>query len=123
MDSIRSKEKELYTSSKAETEKGLDGTKLAIKVLKEYYDVGSKAHEAATGAASGIIGILEVIESDFSKGLAELIATEESAEMAYKAETYMNEIEKTSKEQDVKYKSEESTGLDKAVSEATSDRA
>jgi chromosome segregation ATPase len=122
MDSIRSKEKELYTSSKAETEKGLDGTKLAIKVLKEYYDVGTKAHEAATGAASGIIGILEVIESDFSKGLAELIATEDSAEAAYKAESYMNEVEKTSKEQDVKYKSEESTSLDKAVSEATSDK-
>jgi chromosome segregation ATPase len=123
MDSIRSKEHDLYVSSKAETEKGLDGTKLAIKVLKEYYDVPHEAHEAATGAASGIIGILEVIESDFSKGLAELIATEESAEAAYKAESYMNEVEKTSKEQDVKYKSEESTGLDKAVTEATADRS
>jgi chromosome segregation ATPase len=122
MDSIRSKEHELYVSSKAETEKGLDGTKLAIKVLKEYYGVSHDAHEAATGAASGIIGILEVIESDFSKGLAELIGTEDSSEAAYKAETYMNEVEKTSKEQDVKYKSEESTSLDKAVAEATSDK-
>merc|ERR1719434_431854 len=35
----------------------------------------------------------------------------------------MNEVEKTSKEQDVKYKSEESTSLDKAVADATADRS
>merc|ERR1740138_294216 len=123
MDSMRSKEHELYVSSKAETEKGLEGMKLAIKTLKEYYGLADKAHDAAEGAASGIIGMLEVIESDFSKGLAELIAMEDSSEAAYKAETYMNEIEKTMKDQDVKYKSAESHSLDKAVSEATSDRA
>merc|ERR1719394_570335 len=35
----------------------------------------------------------------------------------------MNEVDKTSKEQDVKYKSEESTSLDKAGAEATSDKS
>merc|ERR1712032_1283558 len=35
----------------------------------------------------------------------------------------MGEIEKATKEQDVKYKTEEATGLDKAIAEATSDRA
>jgi chromosome segregation ATPase len=123
MDTMRAKEHELYESSKAETEKGLEGMKLAIKTLKEYYGLADKAHDAAMGAASGIIGLLEVIESDFSKALAELVATEESSVAAYKAETYMNEVEKTSKEQDVKYKTQEYHGLDKAVSEATSDRA
>merc|ERR1712087_621877 len=34
-----------------------------------------------------------------------------------------NEIEKTTKEQDVKYKNKESTDLDQAVSEASSDRS
>merc|ERR1740138_1852287 len=65
MDKIRGEEKALYDSSKAATEKGLEGMKLAIKTLKDYYG------ENVSGAASGIIGTLEVIESDFSKGLAE----------------------------------------------------
>merc|ERR1719327_1164227 len=58
--------------------------------------------------------MLEVIESDLSKGLAEMISTEEAAAAEYV---------KVTKEQDVKYKTKEATGLDKAVAELTSDRA
>jgi len=65
---------------------------------------------------------LEVVESDFSKELAEIVATEENAVATYKAETNENEIEKATKEQDVKYKSKEATDLDKEVAEASSDR-
>merc|ERR1719498_1999130 len=42
--------------------------------LREYYAKEDKAHKAAEGAGGGIIGMLEVIESDFSKGLAEMIS-------------------------------------------------
>merc|ERR1712183_509026 len=45
-----------------------------------------------------------------------------SAANTYAQETKDNQIEKTGKEQDVKYKSKESTDLDKAVSEASADR-
>merc|ERR1712062_256616 len=62
-------------------------------------------------------------ESDFSKGLIEMTSTEEAAQAAYDTETKENEIEKVTKEQDIKYKTEESTGLDKATAEATSDRS
>ena len=41
------------------------------------------AHDSADGAGSGIIGMLEVIESDFSKGLAEMISVEETAQAEY----------------------------------------
>merc|ERR1719327_2047457 len=58
--------------------------------------------------------MLEVIESDLSKGLAEMISTEEAAAAEYV---------KVTKEQDVKYKTKEATGLDKSVAELTSDRA
>merc|ERR1719386_511016 len=67
--------------------------------------------------------MLEVIESDFSKGLAELIATEEAAAAEYDKLTKENEIAKTTKEQDVKYKTKEAKGLDQAVAEANSDKA
>lgn len=104
-------------------EAGLEGVKLGLKILREYYAKGDKAHEAATGASTSIVGLLEVVESDFSKGLAEMISTEETAAALYVKETKEYEIEKTTNEADVKYKTEEMTGLDKNVAELTSDRS
>jgi len=123
MDKIRGEENAAYKNNKAEMEEGLEGIKLALKVLREYYAKDDTAHQAATGAGGGIIGMLEVIESDFSKGLAELIAEEEAAAAEYDKLTKENEIAKTTKEQDVKYKTKEAKSLDEAVAEATSDRA
>merc|ERR1719498_1632619 len=102
-------------------EEGLEGVKLALKVLRDYY-AKEDGHEAAEGAGGGIIGMLEVVESDFSKGLAEMIATEEAAAAEYEKVSKENAILKTTKEQDVKYKSQEAKSLDAAVAELTSDR-
>jgi len=123
MDKIRKEENDAYVSNKAEMEEGLEGVKLALKVLREYYAKTGGGHEAAVGAGGGIIGMLEVIESDFSKGLAELIASEEAAAAEYDKMTKENEITKTTKEQDVKYKTKEAKQLDEAVAEASSDKA
>merc|ERR1719277_889427 len=71
MNNIRSEEHALFTTTKADTEKGLEGVKLALKVLREYYAKEDKAHAAAEGAGEGIIGLLDVCEADFSKALAE----------------------------------------------------
>merc|ERR1740121_1003512 len=122
MDKIRGEEHALYLTNKAEMEKGLEGVKLALKILTEYY-TGDPDHVAAEGAGGGIIGLLEVIESDFSKGLAETIATEESSQSAYEVQTKANEIDKANKDQDVKYKKQEAVDLDKAVAADSSDRA
>jgi len=123
MDSLRAKENALYTRSKADMEQGLEAVKVALKILREYYAKEDKAHEAAEGTGESIIGLLEVVESDFSKTLAEIVATESSAANTYAQETKDNQIEKTGKEQDVKYKSKESSDLDKAVSESSADRS
>jgi len=122
MDKMRYQEHEDFLKNKADMQQGLEGVKLALKVLREYYGK-DKAHKAEEGAGVSVIGLLEVVESDFSKGFAEMTATEESALSAYDTETKENEIEKASKDQDVAYKTKESTGLDKAVAEATSDRS
>merc|ERR1712032_1815119 len=122
MDKIRLEEKEEYTKAKAAMEAGIKGVQLALKVLRDYY-AKDKAHAADEGGGAGIIGLLEVVESDFSKGLIEMISTEEAAQAAYDTETRENEIEKVTKEQDIKYKTEEATGLDQATAEATSDRS
>merc|ERR1719253_1062844 len=123
LDKVRAEEKEAFEVNSAEMKKGVKGVKLALKVLREYYAKDDKAHSSADGAGSGIIGLLEVCESDFSKGLAEMIATEESAVNDYEKETKENEITKATKEQDVKYKTKEAKGLDKETAEATSDRS
>merc|ERR1740121_2911690 len=111
-----------FKQNKAEVEEGLEGVKLALKILTEYYATEDKDHVAAEGAGGGIIGLLEVIESDFSQALAEFLSVEETAAATYDKQTKENEIEKTTKEQDVKYKLKESGDLDKAVGEASSDR-
>jgi hypothetical protein len=122
MDKMRAEEKSAFDQNKAEMEKGLEGVKAALKVLRDYY-AQEKSHDAAEGAGASIIGLLEVCESDFSKGLAEMVATEESAQNTYDQETKDNELEKTMKDQDVKYKGKESSSLDKAVGDSSSDRS
>merc|ERR1719172_430132 len=122
MDALRQKEKEIYEKNRPEMEEGVEGVKLALKILREYYAKEDKAHAAAEGAGGTIIGLLEVCESDFTKLLSEIIATEESAAAAYEEQTKENEITRTTKEQDVKYKTKEFTGLDKALAEMTSDK-
>jgi hypothetical protein len=122
MTKMREEEKAIYAKSKADTEAGLEGVKAALKILREYYAQGSKSHATADGAATGIVGLLEVVESDFSKGLAEMTAAEDTAASNYDQQTKANTIDKATKEKDVEYKTKEATGLDKAVSEASSDR-
>jgi len=122
MDKLRQEEKTAYTANRAEMEKGVEGIKLALKVLREYYAKEDKGHASADGAGGGIIGMLEVVESDFSKGLAEMISEEENAQASYEQTTKENDIAKVTKEQDVKYKTKEAKSLDKATAEANSDR-
>lgn len=122
MDQVRGAEHSEFVANKEEMEKGLEGVKLALKVLNEYYSKQDKAHSSSDGASSGVIGLLEVCESDFSKGLSEMISTEETSQSEYDSESKQNEISKAMKEQDVKYKTAESTGLDKSVAEMSSDK-
>merc|ERR550514_137017 len=51
MDKIRQEENAAYKVNKAEMEEGLEGVKLALKVLREYYAKG----DGAQGAGGGII--------------------------------------------------------------------
>merc|ERR1719456_1552010 len=92
---------------------GIEGVKKALGVLKEDYAKGDKSHSSADGAGSGIIGLLEVAESDFTKGLTEMTAQEETAAADYEAYCKEDEVATVKKQQDVKYKGKEAAGLDK----------
>jgi chromosome segregation ATPase len=118
MDTIRSDEKALFDKQSAEMAAGVSAVQQALSVLKDYYATSDKDK----GAGEGIISMLEVVESDFTKGLAEMKVTESAAVMEYEKTTYMNKVAKASKEKDVEYKVKEATALDKSVAEATSDK-
>jgi hypothetical protein len=122
MDSIRADEKAAYDKNSAEMEQGVKGVQMALKVLRDYYAKDS-AHGSSGGAGGSIIGLLEVSEADFSKGLAEMNAAESTAASEYKTTTQENKITKATKDQSVKYKTKEFKGLDKATAESTADRA
>jgi len=122
MDRIRAEEKGAFDVNSAEMEKGVKGVQMALKVLNDYYSKDA-AHGSAGGAGSGIIGMLEVCEADFTKGLAEMVSVERSAVAAHDQLSKENAIEKATKDQDVKYKTKEAKSLDKSTSEANSDRS
>merc|ERR1719281_1240353 len=104
-----------YVKAKADLELGLGGVRKALNVLREYYAAGSASfvqqpavpelHSAATGAGQSIIGILEVVESDFANNLAKEETEEADAASVYEKTTQENKVTKTLKDQDVKYKS------------------
>merc|ERR1711920_886293 len=123
MDKLRQDEKAAFIANKAELEKGLAGLKLALKILNEYYGSADKAHEAATGAGSSIISLLEVCEAGFSKNLAQITSDEDLAASQHEQASKDDEIERQAKEQDVVYKSKESNDLDKTSGELSADRS
>jgi len=122
MDKIRLDEKAVYEAAKPELERAIAGIQKALKVLNDYYSKDA-SHGSAGGSSTGIIGLLEVCESDFSKELAEITDAEDKAIYFYEQETKENEVTKVTKEQDVKFKTRAAAGLDKSVAEYTSDRS
>merc|ERR1719445_2846933 len=79
-------------------------------------------HTKAGDAGSGIIGILEVCESDFAKNLASETSEEDDSEASYQKKTQENKVTKTLKDQDVKYSTQEFQTLDKEIAELSADR-
>jgi len=63
-----------------------------------------------------------VCESDFSDNLAKAETEESDAVSEYETVTQQNKVTKTTLDQDVKYKTQEFKGLDKGITELTSDK-
>jgi len=141
LDKIRAEEHADYETAKADLELGLNGVRKALGVLREYYGAGAallqdsskfdafmqqpampEKHTKAGGAGSSIIGILEVCESDFAKNLAKEESEESDSQADYDKVTQENKVTKTTKDQDVKYKTQELKGLDTTLAELSSDK-
>merc|ERR1719421_177228 len=125
-DEIRASEKAAWAEAKSDFEQGLEGVQMALQVLRDYYaqkedatellqgggddngDLGAAMSLAqntkSSGAAGGIIGMLEVAESDFSKMLAEGSAAEDQAQKEYDTVTEDNRVTTAAKETEAKYR-------------------
>jgi len=112
---IRRKESAIFKKTAPELDQGLEGVKLALKTLRDYYG------EQGTGAATGIIGMLEVVDSDFTKNLAEIRVAESTAAEDFEKEEKEMKLEKTRKQQDLKYKTQAYQRLDADVTEVQGD--
>jgi len=131
MDKIRQEENAAFLQAKDDLTLGLSGVRQALTVLRDYYASDAALvqqpampalHTKATGAGNSIIGILEVVESDFATGLAKEETQEEDAQSLYDDITQENKVTKTMKDQDLKYKTAEVKSLGKALAELSSDK-
>ena len=138
MDQMRNEQNADYRKAKADLELGLSGVQKALGVLRDDYAGAAAASLVQDDSKFGslmqqpampekqhgsIINILEVCESDFSDNLAKEESQEADAQSQYDKTTQANKISKTTKEQDVKYKTQEFKGLDKEISELSSDKS
>jgi len=133
MDQIRSEENADYVTAKGDLELAISGVGKALSVLRDYYggaaaflEVDQPAkpekHAKSGGAGQSIISMLEVCESDFSENLAKVETEEADAADEYEKVTQANKITKTTKDQEVKYKTQEFKTLDKEIAELTGDK-
>jgi len=119
---IRQDEHQTFKKDKLEMEQGLRGIKLALRILKEHYGQDTQSNLLTAGASGGIIGLLEVVESDFTKGLAELIVAEETAASYYESTVKpSSELEAATKEHDMKLKTKEYASVNKAGADLEND--
>jgi len=131
MDKIRQEEHAVSLQAKEDLTTGLSGVRKALSVLRDYYASDAALvqqpampalHVKASGAGTSIIGILEVVESDFATGLAKEETQEDDAKALYDDITQENKVTKTMKDRDVKYKTAEVKSLAKAIADLSSDK-
>merc|ERR1719224_67357 len=130
MSKAREKEKATFTAVAKDLSESQEACAAATEVLREYYEgasfnqTGQKAKDQADeqGDGSGILGMLEVAESDFATGLAEARTVEGTAQAEFdkmKAEAKMLKATKTV---EIKGKQSEIGSLKVSVSDLGTDK-
>merc|ERR1719386_377660 len=130
---IRNKEKTDNLAAIKDFRDSASAVVAAMGVLKSFYEGGAfiqtKSQKstrpefggAKTDAASGIISVLEVAESDFTRLLAETETAEDAAADAYAKQTEENKISKATKLTDAKAKKSEIKSLTVSLSNSKED--
>jgi len=145
MDAVRRDQNKVFLQAKADLMKGIDGCRTASRILRDYYAADEEnedvalmqsgaaeygtdtqkppdAYKKQSGAGAGIIGLLEVIESDMAKSLAEAESEEDVNLNDYEKLTQENKVLKIEKDKAIEYKTQKFKAMDKAITEITSDK-
>lgn len=152
LNAIRQEAHSHYVEAKSDLEKGLNGVRQALSVLREYYanaadnaalvqesgeaeeaedaefnnlmeqPAAPQRHSKSSGPGSGIIALLEMIESDFATNLAKIDLEESDAQASYEKVTQGNQVMTATKTKDATYRMQSSKAIDKSISEIASDR-
>jgi len=123
---LRQQENSAFRVAEKDFSESQDACAQAIEVLREYYEgagaalvqVGSKSSRDG----SGIIGLLEVAESDFAKLLSDARTSEDAAASDFKKMTQENKLSKATKEAERKGKESEVKSLQTALSNGNEDK-
>jgi chromosome segregation ATPase len=133
----RNNEHQAFESLMADCEQGQDSIAQAIAVLREYYSKPANAL-MQTGAgpefagpifeagyqkqnSGGVIGILEVSQSDFARMEAEGRADEDAAQRAYDQLKQQNAVSRSAKTADINAKQSEKVSLERLTGDLNGD--
>jgi len=144
VDGVRRSENAVFKEEKAELDKALEGVRRALTVLRQYFgrseadslmqnsdtsllDIMRQpkppmSFSKSSGAGGGIIGILEVCESDFTKELSKITTEEEDSQSNYEETTQENKKDTEMKFQDVRYKVKAFKNIDKNIADMAEDK-
>lgn len=133
---LRTAEKEKNTITIADAKAGKEAVSKAMSVLKEFYEKASKATALAQMSANqpfdkpytgmeggGVMGMLEVCESDFARLDSETTSSEAANAKAYEEFMADSTASKTAKETEMKDKSAEKQSKESANAQAKKDLA
>jgi cell division septum initiation protein DivIVA len=118
---IREEEKAKNTETIADAQEAQTAVQQALSVLKDFYEKAGEAtallqqqpvapavfdspYKGMQGASGGVVGMLEVIESDFARLEAETKAAEKQAQKEYDEFMTDSTVDKAQKTQDIEHK-------------------
>jgi len=135
---IREAEKAKNTETISDSQEAQTAVAQALTVLKEFYakaaqatalvqqqpeapEVFDKPYKGMGGESGGVVGMLEVIQSDFARLEAETKAAESSAQKEYDEFMTDSEVDKTQKTSDIEHKTGLKQDQSKSLTEKQSD--
>jgi len=127
---LRNKEKATFKAVEKDLSESQEACAAATEVLREYYEgasfiqMGQKTQSETDeqGDGSGILGMLEVAESDFAQGLAEARTVEEAAQAEFDKLSSESKMLKATKTMEIKGKQSEISSLKTTVSDLGVDK-
>jgi len=124
MTKLRQEEKSLFAKKEPETLKGMEGVKTALRSLRDFYKASGVEVTSGErkGAAGGVISRLEDVEADMAMSLSQMRSSEKTAEMGFKKDMQDMKIDKSQKEKDIQYKTQEAQRLDSELNNLNSDQ-